>query len=107
RDLFEISVKLIVDKDIPFAGNAFGPLGEVQLADTAALSRDDLGDAEVLVVRSTARVDAKLLDGTGVKFVGTATIGTDHVDTGYLASRGIAFASAPGSNANSVKEYVV
>jgi len=100
-------MKLIVDKDIPLAGSAFGALGNVELVDAAALTRAGLRDTDALIVRSTARVDAQLLDGSRVKFVGTATIGTDHVDTEYLASRGIAFASAPGSNANSVKEYVV
>lgn len=100
-------MKLIVDRDLPCVESAFGPLGEVRRAETAALTRADVKDADALVVRSTTKVDAKLLDGSGVRFVGTATIGTDHVDTQYLASRGIAFASAPGSNANSVKEYVV
>jgi erythronate-4-phosphate dehydrogenase len=51
-------------------------------------------------------VDAALLEGTPVRFVGTATIGTDHVDQAWLAARGIGFASAPGCNANSVGEYV-
>jgi erythronate-4-phosphate dehydrogenase len=63
-------------------------------------------DAGMLLVRSVTRVDRELLDNTAVRFVGTATIGTDHVDAGYLNDRGIAFTSAPGSNAQSVAEYV-
>lgn len=64
-------------------------------------------DADALLVRSITKVGADLLDGSRVKFVGTATIGTEHIDEKYLAANGIGFASAPGSNANSVAEYVV
>jgi erythronate-4-phosphate dehydrogenase len=60
-----------------------------------------------LLVRSVTLVNAALLDGSRVKFVATATIGTDHVDDRYLAQTGIGFASAAGSNANSVAEYVI
>ncbi len=64
-------------------------------------------DADILLVRSITKVNADLLAGSQVKFVATATIGVEHVDQGYLASKGIGFASAPGSNANSVAEYIV
>jgi len=60
----------------------------------------------VLLVRSETKVDESLLRGNGVKFVGTATIGTDHVDVDYLGREGIAFASAPGCNSNAVVQYV-
>jgi len=62
--------------------------------------------ADVLLVRSVTKVSPELLDGSHVRFVGTATIGTDHVDTAYLEKRKIHFAGAPGSNANSVSEYM-
>jgi len=65
-----------------------------------------LRDAELLMVRSITKVNKDLLDGTAVRFVATATIGLDHIDQAYLDARGIGFASAPGSNANSVAEYV-
>jgi erythronate-4-phosphate dehydrogenase len=64
-------------------------------------------DAKLLLVRSITPINAKLLQNTAVRFVGTATIGTDHVDTAYLEQKNITFASAAGSNANSVAEYVV
>ncbi len=64
-------------------------------------------EADALLVRSVTPVNEALLAGSAVKFVATATIGTDHVDERYLALRGIGFASAAGSNANSVAEYVV
>jgi len=98
---------IIADANIPFAEEAFSQLGEVQTVIGRKVTRAVIKDAEVLLVRSVTRVDADLLEGTRVRFVATATIGTDHVDTAYLKSRGIGFASAPGSNANSVAEYVV
>ena len=63
-------------------------------------------DAELLLVRSITKVDRALLDGSAVRFVATATIGEDHIDKAYLAERDIAFSSAPGSNADSVRQYV-
>jgi erythronate-4-phosphate dehydrogenase len=100
-------LKIAIDRNTPLAAEAFGPLGEVRLLETGRFSRHELRDVDVVVVRSETKVDAALLDGTPVKFVGTVTIGTDHVDVAQLARAGIGFASAPGSNANSVKEYVV
>jgi erythronate-4-phosphate dehydrogenase len=64
-------------------------------------------DADALLVRSVTRVDAALLAGSRLRFVGTATSGVDHVDRAALADAGIAFAHAPGANANSVVEYVL
>jgi erythronate-4-phosphate dehydrogenase len=99
--------KIIADENIPYVREAFAHLGDVSLMPGRAINRAALADAEILLVRSITRVDAGLLHQTAVRFVGTATIGTDHVDTAYLRQRGIAFADAAGSNANSVAEYVV
>ena len=100
-------MRLIVDSKIPYAKDAFGTLGEVLLLDAKQIVRSSVRDADVLVVRSETRVGEELLKGSRVRFVGTTTIGTDHVDVAYLARQEISFASAPGSNANSVAEYVV
>lgn len=97
----------IIDENIPFAREAFGALGEVRLVAGRAITRDLLRDADALLVRSVTRVNAALLAGTRVQFVGTATIGTDHIDLDYLQQTGISFASAAGCNANSVAEYIV
>jgi erythronate-4-phosphate dehydrogenase len=72
-----------------------------------AITRDQLVGAEALLVRSVTRVDSELLRDTAVRFVGTATAGTDHIDREALADRGIAFADAAGANANAVVEYVL
>jgi erythronate-4-phosphate dehydrogenase len=99
--------QIIADENIPGAREAFSLLGEVRLLPGRTMSREALADADLLLVRAVTKVDEKLLHGTKVRFVATATIGTDHVDTNYLAQQGIIFTSAAGSNANSVAEYVV
>ena len=72
-----------------------------------SITRDDLLDADILIVRSVTRVDKTLLDGTSVRFVGTCTIGIDHLDISFLEQNQIVWASAPGCNANAVVQYVV
>ena len=100
-------MKIAVDRNIPLAGSAFSPLGEVLLLETTAVTPGSVRDAGALVIRSETNVGPELLKESIVRFVGSATIGTDHVDLPYLASKGITFANAPGSNANSVKEYIL
>lgn len=100
-------MKIVADSNIPLVQEAFGPLGAVTLTSGRALTAAAVRDADVLLVRSVTPVNAVLLAGSRVQFVATATIGFDHVDREYLAARGIGFASAAGSNANSVAEYVV
>ncbi len=98
---------IIADHNIPQIESACEGLGEIRLYD----SRDQaelvrlLQSADVLLCRSTIRVDAGLLKGTPVRFVATATAGTDHLDTAWLDAQGIAHASAAGSNARSVAEW--
>ena len=97
---------IVADENISFVQAAFGHLGEVRVMPGRAMTADAVRDAELLLVRSVTRVDEALLAGSRVRFVGTATIGTDHVDVEALRRAGIAFAAAPGSNADSVAEYV-
>jgi erythronate-4-phosphate dehydrogenase len=99
-------MRIVVDSKNSFAQETFERIGRVDVLPTEAITREALRDADALIVRSETRVDARLLEGTSVRFVGTATIGVDHLDTVYLGERGIAFASAPGSNAESVAQYV-
>ncbi|HSV26851.1 MAG TPA: hypothetical protein VLH60_03065, partial [Sedimentisphaerales bacterium] len=100
-------MKIVADTNIPYVRECFSELGEVVLSPGRQMTAGLVRDADALLVRSVTPVNSALLDGSRVKFVGTATIGFDHVDRMYLDSRGIGFASAPGSNANSVGEYIV
>lgn len=99
-------MKIVADENIPYVADAFGAIGDVTTMHGRRVTREHLADAEILLVRSVTKVNGELLDGTPVRFVATATIGLDHLDQDYLASRGIEVASAPGSNATSVAEYV-
>lgn len=95
------------DSNIPFLPESLSNLGEVNIYYGRAIDRGTVKRATALFARSTIKINADLLAGSAVRFAATATSGTDHVDEAYLESRGIAFASAPGSNANSVAEYVI
>jgi erythronate-4-phosphate dehydrogenase len=102
-----LPLRIVADENIPLVREAFSAFGEVETLPGRAITPEQVKDADALLVRSITRVDRNLLNDSKVAFVGTATIGTDHVDTDYLRERGTAFASAPGCNANSVAEYVV
>lgn len=99
-------MRIIADQNIPFVKECFSSIGNVSLCAGRQITPAAVKDADLLLVRSVTDVNAQLLDGAKVKFVATATIGTDHIDLDYLKSRGIAFSAAPGSNANSVAEYI-
>ncbi len=99
-------MRIIAATNMPLVREAFAGLGEVTVLEGRAIGPADVRDADLLALRSTTRVDAALLAGSRVRFVGTATIGIDHLDTDWLESHGIAWAFAPGCNANSVGEYI-
>ncbi len=98
---------IVADENIPLASALFGSMGPVRLAPGRNISPETVRHADMLLVRSVTRVDAALLDGSAVRFVGSATSGLDHIDLDYLRRRGILFACAPGANADSVVEYVL
>jgi erythronate-4-phosphate dehydrogenase len=100
------NMTIVVDSKNPFLTEALAPVADARALATAEITREALAGVDAVIVRSETKIGPALLDGTRVQFVGTATIGTDHVDLPYLRKRGIRFASAPGSNANSVAEYV-
>jgi len=100
-------MKIIADANIPFVKQCFSSIGEVEVLPGRKITPHSVRNADVLLVRSVTKVNSQLLSASRVRFVGTATIGFEHVDIEYLQKNNIAFASAPGSNANSVAEYVV
>jgi erythronate-4-phosphate dehydrogenase len=97
---------IVADENIPELEHFFSGLGEISRVNGRELKRSQLEDADILLVRSITPVNEALLSGTSVKFVATATIGIDHLDTDYLDEVGIGWCNAPGCNANSVVEYV-
>lgn len=98
---------IAIDENIPLLPEALAPCGTVRTFAANALTHSDMRDVDALFVRSKTRVDSLLLQGTPVRFVGTATAGTDHIDSAYLSGRGTSQASAAGCNAMSVAEYVI
>ncbi len=100
-------MKIVADANIPFVRECFSSIGEVEVVSGRDIAPRLVAGADALLVRSITPVNRELLAGSAVRFVGTATIGFDHVDVGYLEQNGIAFASAPGSNANSAAEYII
>ncbi len=99
--------RVVADENIPAVRAALAGIAEVQLLPGREIGRAHLLAADALLVRSVTPVDQQLLAGTPVRFVGTATSGYDHIDRDWLGAAGIAFSHAPGSNANSVVEYVL
>lgn len=100
-------MKVVADGNMAYVKEAFGPIGEVRTFRGREIVQEDVKDADILLVRSVTPVNAELLEESRVRFVATATIGTDHIDQEYLRDKGIGFASAPGTNAQSVAEYIV
>lgn len=99
-------MKITAVENIPYADKAFAQFGDVTIISDKELTAKTVKDTDILLTRSTVKINKELLEGSRVQFVGTATIGVDHVDQAYLAAQNITFASAPGSNATSVSEYI-
>ena len=100
-------MKIVVDDKIPYIRETICQLAdEVVFLSGAAITADDVRDADVLVVRTRTRCNRQLLEGSKVQLVLTATIGYDHLDTEWLQSAGIRWSNCPGCNSGSVAQYV-
>jgi erythronate-4-phosphate dehydrogenase len=100
-------MKIVADKEIPGVEKAFAHFGELLLLPGRKICQEDVRDADALVVRTVTRVDEALVNDTALRFIGSATSGTDHVDTDQLEKLGIRFCHAPGCNADAVVDYVL
>ena len=100
-------INILAGESIPYAKDAFGTLGTITFLPGRAITRANLKDTNVLLVRSITKINEALLQGSAVEFVGSASAGVDHLDEAYLKARKVPYASASGSNANSVAEYVI
>ena len=99
--------RFVADANMPLLDETFERHGEILRLPGREITRERLQLADVLLVRSVTRVDESLLRGTAVRFVGTATIGMDHLDTDFLESRGIRWSAAPGCNADAAAQYAL
>lgn len=98
---------IVADENIPLIEAFFAPFGEIRRLPGRQITRADVHDADVLLVRSVTKVDRDLLEGSAVRFVGTCTIGTDHLALDYFQEVGIQWSNAPGCNARGVVDYVL
>ena len=100
-------MKAVVDDKIPYIRQAIESVAdEVTYLPGREISRRDVADADVLIVRTRTRCDRDLLHGSRVQMIATATIGYDHIDTAWCEANGIEWTNCPGCNAASVAQYV-
>lgn len=100
-------MKIVIDDKIPFIREAVSQITDEAIYKSGPLiGPDDIKDADALIVRTRTRCDKNLLAGSRLKFIATATIGFDHIDTEYLKEKGITWCNCPGCNANSVAQYI-
>ena len=99
-------MKIVADKNVPFLEGVFEPFAEVEYMNGKDISRNDMMDADAMIIRTRTKCNAELLEGTKVSMIATATIGTDHIDLDYCRSKGIEVHNAEGCNAGGVLQYV-
>jgi erythronate-4-phosphate dehydrogenase len=99
-------MKIIADDKIPFLKGALEPFADIEYIPGQLISASHLKDADALLIRTRTRCNEDLLKNSGVKFIGTATIGHDHIDTDWCEQHGITWKNAPGCNASSVRQYI-
>lgn len=99
-------MKIVCDAHIPFLRGVLEPYAQVTYIPGQDIRADDVRDADALMVRTRTRCDKALLEGSQVRFIATATIGYDHIDTAWCESNGIAWTNAPGCNSWSVQQYM-
>lgn len=102
-----MAMKIVADENLLAVSELFSPFGDVKRVPGRQITSRDIADAQVLLVRSVTQVNRQLLADSSVGFVGSATIGMDHLDTAWLDANGIAYANAPGCNAEAVVDFVI
>lgn len=100
-------LKIVADNHIPFLEGALDGVARVEYLPGASIGKRDLKDADALITRTRTLCNRDMLEGTSVRFIASATIGFDHIDTVYCGKKGIGWANAPGCNSSSVEQYVV
>ena len=100
-------IKIVADNKIPFLEGALEGVAQVVYLPGAEITRSHLLDADGLITRTRTLCNRDLLEGTSVRFIASATIGYDHIDTTYCREKGIGWTNAPGCNSSSVEQYIV
>lgn len=101
------TLRIVADRNIPFIKDALAGIGTATYLPGDAITPEVMRDADILLTRTRAKCNSALLDASPCTFIGTATIGTDHIDLDYCRSKGIEVANAPGCNAPAVGQYVL
>lgn len=99
-------MKVVVDNKIPFIKGVLEPFIDVEYYAGSEINEDIVKEADALIVRTRTKCNETLLQGSKLKFIATATIGYDHIDTEYCKNNGIHWTNAPGCNAGSVMQYI-
>ena len=99
-------MKVVADDKIPFLKGVLEPFADVVYLPGKNISNNDLKNADALLVRTRTKCNEALLKGSTIKFIGTATIGFDHIDSDYCGRHQITWTSAPGCNSSSVQQYI-
>jgi len=99
-------IKIIADDKIPFLKGALEPFADIVYLPGKEISREVLKGADALLIRTRTKCTENLIKGTTIRFIGTATIGFDHIDTQYCENNNIEWTNAPGCNSSSVQQYI-
>ncbi len=100
-------IKIIADEKIPFLKGALENVADIRYLPGMDFDKKAVKNADALIIRTRTICNESLLSGSNVKFIATATIGYDHIDTKWCADRGIKWTNAPGCNSSSVQQYMV
>ena len=100
-------IRIVADEKIPFLRGALEGVARVEYLPGSAIRKEDLLTADALITRTRTKCNRELLEGTGIQFIASATIGFDHIDTAYCEKEGISWTNAPGCNSSSVQQYLV
>jgi erythronate-4-phosphate dehydrogenase len=99
-------IKIVADNKIPFLRGVLEPFAEISYLEPSQILKDTVKEADALIIRTRTKCNEELLDDSNVKFIATATIGFDHINTAFCESKGIKWISAPGCNSSSVQQYI-
>ena len=100
------TIKISADNKIPFLNGVMEPYADISYDSPSEMTNENVKDVDALIIRTRTHCNESLLKGTNVKFIATATIGYDHIDTKYCDEAGITWVNAPGCNSSSVQQYI-